>query len=83
MQHTLFQVTAVSFNDSGDQVISAGIDNAVKIWDLRKTTAPAHVLNGHTDTVTRYVEISWVSIHFLSLIYPSEACLCRLTARTC
>ena len=45
-------MTAVSFNDSADQVISAGIDNAVKIWDLRKTSEPAHTMTGHTDTVT-------------------------------
>ncbi len=47
-----YQVTAVSFNDAADGVISGGIDNAVKIWDLRKPSSPAHVLQGHTDTIT-------------------------------
>lgn len=46
------QVTAVTFNDTSDQVISGGIDNMVKIWDLRKPNSPAHTLAGHTDTVT-------------------------------
>jgi Prp8 binding protein len=27
-----YQVTATTFNDSADQVISAGIDNSLKIW---------------------------------------------------
>ena len=48
------QVTSVTFNDAGDHVVSSGIDNSVKIWDLRKTAAPAHVMDGHTDTVTRW-----------------------------
>jgi Prp8 binding protein len=47
-----YQVTAVTFNDTAENVVSAGIDNQVKIWDLRKPTTPSHVLSGHTDTVT-------------------------------
>jgi Prp8 binding protein len=49
-----YQVTAVSFSEAGDQVISGGIDNLVKIWDLRNSSTPAHVCKGHTDTITRY-----------------------------
>ena len=33
-------------------MVSGGIDNQVKIWDLRKTSAPAHLLRGHTDTIS-------------------------------
>jgi Prp8 binding protein len=46
-----FQVTAVTFNDTSEKVISGGIDNVLKIWDLRRGEEPT-VLVGHTDTVT-------------------------------
>jgi len=46
-----YQVTAVTFNDTAEQVISAGIDNDVKVWDLRKN-AVVHHMKGHSDTVT-------------------------------
>ncbi|KAH8246463.1 hypothetical protein KR026_006852, partial [Drosophila bipectinata] len=52
--HTLespFQVTAVCFGDTGEQVITGGIDNELKIWDIRKQ-AVLHTLRGHADTVT-------------------------------
>ena len=50
--NSVYQVTAVAFNEAGDQVISGGIDNQVKIWDLRKSADPICVLPGHTDTIT-------------------------------
>lgn len=46
-----YQVTAVTFNDTSEQVISGGIDNDVKVWDLRKNEI-VYKLRGHTDTVT-------------------------------
>lgn len=52
--HTLdnkYQVTAVCFNDTGDQVITGGIDNVVKVWDMRQNQV-LHTLNGHGNTVT-------------------------------
>lgn len=52
--HTLnntYQVTAVTFNDTAEQVISGGIDNDIKVWDLRKNTV-LYKLKGHTDTIT-------------------------------
>jgi len=45
-----YQVTAVTFNDDAQKVISAGIDNAVKIWDLRRGLTDT--LFGHQDTIT-------------------------------
>lgn len=54
----------MTFDDNSDQIISGGIDNVVKVWDLRKTSSdgtrnpigpnhkPVHELAGHTDTVT-------------------------------
>lgn len=46
-----YQVTAVSFNDTTEQVFSGGIDNDIKVWDLRKDEL-LYTLKGHTDTIT-------------------------------
>lgn len=46
-----YQVTAVTFNDTSEQIISGGIDNVVKVWDLRKNGI-LYKMNGHTDTIT-------------------------------
>merc|ERR1712168_231621 len=32
----VYQVTAVQFNDTAEQILTGGIDNDVKVWDLRK-----------------------------------------------
>jgi Prp8 binding protein len=34
--NSTYQVTAVQFSEDASQVVSAGIDNDIKIWDLRK-----------------------------------------------
>uniref|UniRef100_A0A0N5ADH4 U5 small nuclear ribonucleoprotein 40 kDa protein n=1 Tax=Syphacia muris TaxID=451379 RepID=A0A0N5ADH4_9BILA len=46
-----YQITAVTFNDTSDQVIGGGIDNDLKLWDLRRNDL-LFVMHGHTDTVT-------------------------------
>ncbi|KAK9505611.1 hypothetical protein O3M35_009622 [Rhynocoris fuscipes] len=46
-----YQVLTVSFNDTAEQVFSSGIDNDIKIWDLR-TNSVINKLRGHTDSVT-------------------------------
>lgn len=46
-----YQVTAVTFNDTAEQIISGGIDDDIKVWDLRKN-AQLYKMRGHTDTVT-------------------------------
>ncbi|XP_022916662.1 U5 small nuclear ribonucleoprotein 40 kDa protein [Onthophagus taurus] len=46
-----YQVTAVSFNDTAEQIFSGGIDNDIKVWDVRKNEI-LYTMKGHTDTVT-------------------------------
>lgn len=46
-----YQVTAVTFNDTAEQIFSGGIDNDIKVWDMRTGTI-SYLLKGHTDTVT-------------------------------
>ena len=45
------QVTSVHFSDGADKVYAGGIDNVVKVWDLRKGEM-CMMLEGHSDTVT-------------------------------
>jgi len=46
-----FPVTCVGFSDDGQQVYSGGIDNEIKIWDMRKGSMWIK-LTGHNDTVS-------------------------------
>ena len=46
-----FQLLAVTFNERANQIISAGIENDIKVWDVRKGEI-LHTMKGHTDTVT-------------------------------
>ncbi|CAI9729066.1 small nuclear ribonucleoprotein 40 kDa protein-like [Octopus vulgaris] len=47
----VYQVTSVTFSDTAEQIISGGIDNDIKVWDLRKNDI-LYRLRGHTDTPT-------------------------------
>ncbi|CAD6197436.1 unnamed protein product [Caenorhabditis auriculariae] len=49
-----FPQTAVTFNDTSDQIFVGGIDNTIKAWDLRKDQIE-YVLRGHNDTITDLV----------------------------
>jgi hypothetical protein len=60
-----FQVTSTAFSEAGDQVYSAGLDNAIKVWDLRKAGQASLVLQGHSDTVTG-IKASPDGTHLLS-----------------
>jgi Prp8 binding protein len=51
IQHK-FPVTAVSFNDSGDHIFTGGLDNVIRMWDLRKAGVTTLTLSGHEDTVS-------------------------------
>ena len=52
--HTMsedYQILAVAFGEAGDQIYTGGIENVIKVWDLRKVEV-AMTLEGHTDTIT-------------------------------
>jgi Prp8 binding protein len=59
-----FPVTAVCFSDHSDKIFSAGIDNDIKVWDMRKNEV-VMTLEGHTDTVTG-IRLSPDGNHLLS-----------------
>lgn len=46
-----YQVTSACFNETDDQIFAGGIDNCIKVWDLRKGQV-SFKMAGHTDTVT-------------------------------
>lgn len=48
---TPYPVTAVSIAEAGNEVYSGGIDNDIRVWDLR-TKKEVYKLVGHTDTIT-------------------------------
>lgn len=51
-----YQVTAISFGENQEQIISGGIDNEIKTWDLRNASV-ARTLYGHKDTIS-YLKLS-------------------------
>jgi hypothetical protein len=57
-------VCAVAFSAAGDQVYSAGLDNNITAWELRKGAAGL-TLQGHADTVTG-LRVSPEGNHLLS-----------------
>lgn len=46
-----YQLTACIFNESADQVIVGGIENLIKVYDLRKNKL-LYTMPGHFDTIT-------------------------------
>lgn len=46
-----YAVTAVAFNEEGNQLFSGGLDNDIKVWDLRKKCIMYKIM-GHADTIT-------------------------------
>lgn len=46
-----YQVTAVCFDDTTQHVITGGIDNDIKVWNLQSEKVVMN-LTGHTDTIT-------------------------------
>jgi Prp8 binding protein len=59
--NTQFPALGVQFNKTGDGFFTAGIDNSIHFWDLRKLEtnsseeeeqSPAYSLSGHQNTIT-------------------------------
>ncbi|KAJ0162735.1 U5 small nuclear ribonucleoprotein 40 kDa protein [Colletotrichum tanaceti] len=48
---TEFPITAIAMSEAGNEVYSGGIDNDIKVWDIRKKSVVYSML-GHQDTVT-------------------------------
>lgn len=46
-----YQLTAVSFNKTNDQIMVGGIENTINVWDWRKGSRHLSLV-GHTDTIT-------------------------------
>jgi Prp8 binding protein len=56
-------VTAVEWSKDGNQAFVGGVDNEVKVWDLRSGKV-VYTLHGHTDTVSLHmlIDVIWVSM---------------------
>lgn len=48
---TDFPITAVAISEAGNEIYSGGIDNDIKVWDVRKK-AVVYSMLGHQDTIT-------------------------------
>jgi len=48
---TEFPITAIALAEAGNELYTGGIDNDIKVWDMRKKTV-VYSMTGHTDTVT-------------------------------
>lgn len=48
---TQFPITAVAVSEAGNEIFSGGIDNDIKVWDIRKKGVVYSML-GHQDTIT-------------------------------
>lgn len=48
---TEFPITSVAISEAGNEIYSGGIDNDIKVWDVRKK-AVVYSMLGHQDTVT-------------------------------
>ena len=68
---TGFPITAVAISEAGNEIYSGGIDNDIKVWDIRKK-AVVHSMIGHTDTVTT-LRVSPDSQQLLSYSFDSTA----------
>lgn len=48
---TQFPITAVAISEAGNEIYAGGIDNDIKVWDIRKKGVVYSML-GHQDTIT-------------------------------
>lgn len=68
---TEYPVTAVALAEAGNELYSGGIDNEIKVWDLRMKKV-TYRLNGHDDTITS-LAVSPDSQSLLSFSHDSTA----------
>lgn len=68
---TDFPVTAVAISEAGNEIYSGGIDNDIKVWDVRKK-AVVYTMLGHADTITS-LRVSPDSQSLLSYAMDSTA----------
>lgn len=47
-----YPLTAICFDDKGENVYTGGIDNLIHCWDVRKPNTEVFRLLGHSDTIT-------------------------------
>lgn len=66
---TDFPITAVALAEAGNEIYSGGIDNDIKVWDVRKMQV-IYRMKGHQDTITS-LEISPDSQSLLSNSHDS------------
>jgi Prp8 binding protein len=66
---TEFPITAMALSEAGNELFTGGIDNDIKVWDLRKQ-AVTYTLMGHTDTVTS-LQLSPDNVSLLSNSHDS------------
>ena len=48
---TNYPITSIALAEAGNELYTGGIDNDIKVWDMRKKDV-AYTMVGHTDTVT-------------------------------
>ncbi|KAL9021949.1 MAG: hypothetical protein Q9185_000820 [Variospora sp. 1 TL-2023] len=48
---TDFPITSIALAEAGNELFSGGIDNDIKVWDMRKQSV-VYTMTGHTDTIT-------------------------------
>ncbi|KAI1262615.1 WD40 repeat-like protein [Xylariaceae sp. FL1019] len=68
---TDFPITALAVSEAGNEIYSGGIDNDIKVWDMRKK-AVVYSMLGHNDTVTS-LRVSPDSQSLLSYSHDSTA----------
>lgn len=48
---TDYPITSIALAEAGNELYTGGIDNDIKVWDMRKKDV-AYTMMGHTDTIT-------------------------------
>jgi len=69
----MYQCTAACFDRYTTELFTGGIDNVIKIWDLRKSgETPKYILEGHLETITD-LKLNPEGTHLLSSAMDNTA----------